>query len=94
MREHAPTPSDTRQRFPPAIIAHGVWGYCRFALHDGDVAELLAERDMMMTCETTRRWCRMFSEASGSCRAVGGGGRAPQVPGAHARLPSHIAPGK
>ncbi len=47
MNEQALTPSDKRHRFPPAIIAHAVWLYCRFALSYRDVAALLAERGGM-----------------------------------------------
>jgi len=44
-----------RQRFPPAIIAHAVWLYCRFALSYRDVEELLAERGVIVTYETIRQ---------------------------------------
>jgi len=51
---------DKRQRFPPAIIAHAVWRYCRCALRDRDVAELLAARGVLLTDETVRQWCHTF----------------------------------
>ncbi len=47
-----------RQRFPPASIGHAVWRYCRFARSYRDVAELLAERGVLVTDETIRQWCR------------------------------------
>jgi len=50
-------------RFPPAIIAHAVWLYCRFALSYRDVEELLAERGVIVTYETVRQWCRKFGQA-------------------------------
>ncbi len=33
-------------RFPPDIIPHGVWLYCRFTRSFRDVEDLLAERDL------------------------------------------------
>src|SRR4051794_15069882 len=62
MNEHAPAPSYKRHRFPPAIIGHAVWLYYRFALGYRDVEELLAERGVIVSYETTRRWCRKFSQ--------------------------------
>ncbi len=52
-----------RQRFPPAIIAHAVWRYFRFALSDRDVAELLAERGVIVTDETVGQCCRKCGQA-------------------------------
>jgi len=48
---------------PPAIIAHAVWRYFRFALRYRDVEELLAERGVILTDETVRRWCRKCGQA-------------------------------
>ncbi len=62
MNERAPTPSDKRHRVPPAIIAHAVWLYCRFALRYRDVEELLAERGVILSYETVRQWCRKFGQ--------------------------------
>jgi len=39
-----------------------VWRYFRFALRDRDVAELLAERGVIVTYETVRQWCRKFGQ--------------------------------
>ena len=47
-------------RFPPAIIAHGVWLYHRFALSLRDVEDLLAERGVIVSYETIRQWCNVF----------------------------------
>jgi len=63
MNEPAAAPRSKRHRFPPAIIAHAVWRYCRFALSYRDVEELLAERGVIVTHETIRRWCRQFGQA-------------------------------
>ncbi len=56
-------PSYQRQRFPPAIIAHAVWRYFRFALSYRDVAEPLAARSVIVTYETVRQWCQQFGQA-------------------------------
>ncbi len=63
MNEHASAPSYKRHRFPPAIIAHAVWLYFRFALRYRDVEELLAERGVIVTYETIRQWSRKFGQA-------------------------------
>src|SRR3954451_17641396 len=55
-------PDDKRHRFPPAIIGHAVWLYFRFALRYRDVEELLAERGVVVTDETIRRWSRKFGQ--------------------------------
>ena len=47
MNAYTPAPSDKRQRVPPALIAHAVWRYFRFALRYRDVEELLAERGIV-----------------------------------------------
>ena len=62
MKEQAATPSDKGHRFPPAIIGHAVWRYFHFALRYRDVEELLAERGVIVTDETIRRWCRKFGQ--------------------------------
>src|SRR3981081_4005204 len=43
-------------RFPPDIIQHGVWLYLRFALSFRHVEDLLAERGIVVSYETIRRW--------------------------------------
>jgi len=62
MKEQASAPTYKRHRFPPAIIGHAVWRYCRFALRYRDVAELLAERGVILTGETVRQWCHTFGQ--------------------------------
>ena len=37
-------PSYARYRFPPVIIRHSVWLYCRFPLSYRDVEDMLAAR--------------------------------------------------
>ena len=47
-------------RFPPAIIQQAVWLYFRFTLSFRDVEDLLAERGIMVSYETVRRWVNHF----------------------------------
>jgi transposase-like protein len=56
-------PSCRGYRFPPAIIGHAVWLYYRFCLSFRDTEDLLAQRDIVVSCETSRQWCRTFGSA-------------------------------
>ncbi len=47
-------------RFSPVIISHTVWLYHRFYLSFRDVEDLLAERGIVVSHETIRRWCNKF----------------------------------
>jgi transposase-like protein len=47
-------------RFPSVIIQQAVWLYARFTLSFRDVDDLLAERGIMVSYETVRRWVRYF----------------------------------
>ncbi len=47
-------------RFPADIIQRAVWMYLRFTLSFRDVEELLAERGILVTYETVRRWVLTF----------------------------------
>src|ERR1700724_178728 len=47
-------------RFPPEIIQHAIWLYVRFTLSFRDVEDLLAERGIMVSYETVRRWVNHF----------------------------------
>ena len=47
-------------RFPPVIIQQAVWLYVRFTLSFRDVDDLLAERGIMVSYETVRRWVKHF----------------------------------
>jgi transposase-like protein len=49
-------------RFPPDIIQHAVWLYCRFTLSFRDVEDLLAERGLDVSYETVRRWVLKFGQ--------------------------------
>ena len=47
-------------RFPPEIIQQAIWLYVRFALSFRDVEDLLAERGIVVSYETVRRWVNHF----------------------------------
>ncbi len=46
-----------RHRFPVGIISQTVWLYHVFSLSLRDVELLLAERGVVVSDETIRRWC-------------------------------------
>jgi len=50
-------------RFPPQIIQHAIWLYCRFTLSFRDVEDLLAERGLDVSYETVRRWVLKFGHS-------------------------------
>jgi len=52
--------SYARHRFPPDVIWHAVWLYLRFTLSYRDVEDLLAERGLMVSNESIRRWVLKF----------------------------------
>jgi putative transposase len=47
-------------RFPPEIIQPAIWLYVRFTLSFRDVEDLLAERGIMVSYESVRRWVNHF----------------------------------
>ena len=47
-------------RFPAEIIQQAIWLYLRFTLSLRDVEDLLAERGIMVSYETVRRWVNYF----------------------------------
>ena len=51
-----------RHRFPAEIISHAVWLYHVFSLSLRDVELLLAERGIVVSYETVRRWCKKFGQ--------------------------------
>ena len=55
-----------RHRFPPEIIAHAVWLYCRFNLSFREVEEMFLERGIDISYETIRRWVAKFGPAIAS----------------------------
>ena len=63
VRDNVPMKRTSQYRgchFPPEIITHAVWLYCRFTLSYRDVEELLAKRGVIVSYETIRRWCLRF----------------------------------
>jgi len=52
--------SYSRHRFPPDVIRHAVWLYLRFTLSFRDVEDLLAERGLIVSNESIRRWVVKF----------------------------------
>src|SRR6202011_4435380 len=51
-----------RHRFPAEIISHAAWLYHVFSLSLRDVELLLAERGVVVSHETVRRWCKKFGQ--------------------------------
>jgi putative transposase len=47
-------------RFPPDIIQRAVWMYLRFTLSFREIEEFLAERGIVVTYESIRRWVLTF----------------------------------
>jgi transposase-like protein len=47
-------------RFPPEIIQQAIWLYVRFTLSFRDVEDLLAERGILVSYESARRWVNHF----------------------------------
>jgi transposase-like protein len=47
-------------RVPPEIIQQAIWLYVRFTLSFRDVEDLLAERGIVVSYETVRRWVNHF----------------------------------
>src|SRR5246127_229510 len=47
-------------RFPPEVIQQAIWLYVRFTLSFRDVEDLLAERGIVISYETVRRWVNHF----------------------------------
>jgi putative transposase len=55
-----PPATHYRHRFPAEIICHAVWLYHVFSLSLRYVELLLAERGVVVSCETVRRGCKKF----------------------------------
>ena len=64
-----------RHRFSAEIISYAVWLYHVFSLSLRDVELLLAERGIVVSYETVRRWCMKFGASSPTACAVAGRGR-------------------
>jgi putative transposase len=53
-------------RFPPEVIQQAIWLYVRFTLSFRDVEDLLAERGIVVSYETVRRWVNHFGPKIGA----------------------------
>ena len=62
MKTNTIAPDYKGYRFPPEIISHAVWLYFRFSLSFRDVEELMAQREIILTYETVRKWCLTFGQ--------------------------------
>jgi putative transposase len=51
-------PTYRNHRYPIEIVARAVWLYFRFNLSLRDVEGMLLDRGIVVSYETTRRWCR------------------------------------
>jgi putative transposase len=51
-----------RYRFPPDIIQYAVWLYYRFNMSHRDIEDLLAERGIIVSYESTRLWSNHFGQ--------------------------------
>src|SRR3954466_8618057 len=58
---NSPPDPHYRHRFPAEIISHAVWLYHVFSLSLRDVELILAERGVVVSYETVRRWCQKFA---------------------------------
>lgn len=54
-------------RFPREVVAYAVWVYHRFALSTADVEDLLAERGIIVSRETVRKWVKRFGQHFTRC---------------------------
>jgi putative transposase len=52
-----------RHRFSAELISHAVWLYHVFSLSLRDVELILAERGVIVSYESIRRWCRKFGQS-------------------------------
>jgi hypothetical protein len=52
--------SYARHRFPHDVIRRAIWLYLRFTLSYRDIEDLLAERGLMISYESIRRWVLKF----------------------------------
>lgn len=55
-----------RIRFPGVVISQTVRCYFRFQLSLRDIEELLFERGVVVSHETSRCWCRFWCEKFGA----------------------------
>ena len=56
-----------RHRFPAEIISHAVWLYHVFSVSFRDVELIMAERGVIVSYESVRRWCQKFGQSFAIC---------------------------
>jgi putative transposase len=56
-------PRYARHRFPPEVISHAVWLYCRFPLSLRMIEEMLAARGILVSHEAVRQWALKFGHS-------------------------------
>src|SRR5882672_7193988 len=80
-----------RHRFPAEIISHAVW-LCHVLSRNLRAVELLsAERGVVVSYETVRRWCKKFGQAlPTACKLSGAATRQSEVT---VRMSSDVLPG-
>ena len=61
--------------FPPEIIQQAIWLYLRFTLSFRDVEDLLAERGIVVSYKTIRRWVNHFGPLIAAGPSVYGASR-------------------
>ncbi len=54
-------------RFPREVVAYAVWAYHRFTLSTADVEDLLAERGVIVSQDTVRKWVNRFGRHFADC---------------------------
>ena len=54
-------------RFPREVVAYAVWIYHRFALSTADVEDLIAERGVIVSRESVRKWVNRFGRHFSHC---------------------------
>jgi len=69
-------PRYPRHRFPIDVSSQCVWLYCRFSLSYRDIDLIMAERGLIVSFETVRRWydkfgCEYSKRLRGCCGLVG-----------------------
>ncbi|GAC1437510.1 MAG: IS6 family transposase [Ktedonobacteraceae bacterium] len=62
MKTNTTAPDYKGYRFPSEIISHCAWLYFRFSLSFRDVEEIMAQRGVVVTYETIRKWCLKFGQ--------------------------------
>ncbi|MFG6519450.1 IS6 family transposase [Sulfitobacter sp. 1A13496] len=67
MRIPAEMPRLKGFRFPREVVAYAVWVYHRFAVSTADVEDLLAERGIIVSRETVRKWVNRFGRHFADC---------------------------